>query len=810
MRLKITPLGLFCFFVIFLTTTVRAQDLNTDSTGTKEKEIDAVVIVGKGVIDVAKDRETPVAVSTIKKQEIKDKSGNQEFPAIMKNTPSVFTWGESSGYGEANMYVRGFDQSNTAFLINGQPINAVEDGKVYWSNWSGLTDIANSVQVQRGLGSSKLAISSVGGTINIVTKATEKTAGSSAKLLVGNNGYWKASYEYNSGLQGKWGFSLLTSTWRGDGYNHGTRGEGQIYFLSVGYKPNENHTVNFMVYGAPQKHDQSSYTSIKDYQKYGRKYNVNEGWLQEEQLSLRTNYYHKPVANLNWDWKINEKTNLSTVLYASWGRGGGTGGFGSTSGISGYRDPETGTINWNAVENYNKANNVNGIGINKATGGKNANYILRASVNNHQWYGLVSNLNYKINKNLQFNVGVDGRTYTGTHYQKAYRFLGLAGIEDTSNNVNNGNSNIVTKAYSINPWRALFENVDDKQKLGYDYDETIQYIGGFGQVEYSNRFLSAFIQGSVSEQSHYREDRFNYVPGEQKSKNLSNTGYNIKGGLNFKITPHHNIFGNAGYYSRQPYQDNLFLNYKNDVNPLASNEKIIGVELGYQLNYSIAELNINVYKTYWNDRVETISHQTATLNTLENRTGIDELHQGIEIDFLIKPFRQLRFKGHLSAGTWEYNGNAHSTTYDYDDLSVLSEKTILLDGVKTANAPQFSYGIGLIYNPFKGFSFDADLNRYEKLYSDFDVIAAKPDEKIEMLELPDYLTLDLGASYNIYFDSSSLRFRVNVNNALNEIFMTYCRTNYKAGSETYKGIDVSNQVYFGNGRTWNFGVTYNF
>src|SRR5690606_41594748 len=71
------------------------------------------------------------------------------------------------------MRVRGFEQDNTAFLLNGQPINGMEDGLMYWSNWSGLNDIATGVQIQRGLGSSKLAISSVGGTINFVTKATE-------------------------------------------------------------------------------------------------------------------------------------------------------------------------------------------------------------------------------------------------------------------------------------------------------------------------------------------------------------------------------------------------------------------------------------------------------------------------------------------------------------------------------------------------------------------------------------------------------------------------------------------------------------
>ncbi len=802
MNLKTKVLSAILCAIISITS-VYSQKIDPDSL--KVKDIDDVVIIGKGVIDVAKDRETPVAVSLIKKQEIKDKSGNQEFPMIMKNTPSIFVGSESVGYGEASMSIRGFDQSNTAFLINGQPVNGMEDGKVYWSNWSGLTDIANAVQVQRGLGSSKLAISSVGGTVNIVTKATEKKEGSAARFLVGNDGYWKATYEYNSGLQGKWGVSFLTSTWRGDGYNSGTKGNGQIYFLSIGYKPNENHNLNFMIYGAPQTHDQSYYSAIKTYQKYGYKYNPNEGWLDGKQLSERTNFYHKPVANLNWDWQMSDKSSLSTVLYASWGRGGGTGNFGkSLTSIPNSRNG-AGMIDWDAVEDYNETHNTDGIGS------KDNNYILRASVNNHQWYGLVSNFNHKINNNLQFNVGVDGRYYTGTHYQKAYNFLGLSGINDTSTNVNNPTGNIVTQSYSIDPWSALFQNVDKSQRMGYDYDETIQYIGGFAQLEYTNSFLSAFVQGSLSEQYHSRMDRFNYTPGNQKSETVSNTGYNIKGGVNFKISPHHNIFGNIGYYSRQPFQDNLFLAYKNIVNPLAENEKIFGLEFGYQLHYPLIDLNINAYRTTWDNRVESNLDQVKQI--LENRTGIDELHQGIEVDFLLKPFRKLNFTGHLSLGDWKYSGNAHSTLYDENNLSnIISEKDILLDGVKTSNSPQFSYGIGIVYKPLKGFSFDADLNRYEKLYSDFDVTTIKAGDPINMLELPDYFTLDLGASYNVHFDAGTLRFRVNVNNALNDVFITYSKDNTAAiaGDPTYKGININNRVYFGNGRTWNAGVSFEF
>ena len=143
------------------------------------------------VASYAIDRKTPVAVSTIKTEEIEAKVGNQEFPEILKATPSVYATKQGGGFGDARINVRGFDQRNTAVLINGIPVNDMENGWVYWSNWAGLSDVTRSMQVQRGLGASKLAISSVGGTINIITKTTDMEKGGSLYYGIGNDGYMR-------------------------------------------------------------------------------------------------------------------------------------------------------------------------------------------------------------------------------------------------------------------------------------------------------------------------------------------------------------------------------------------------------------------------------------------------------------------------------------------------------------------------------------------------------------------------------------------------------------------------------------------
>ncbi|NBW71148.1 MAG: TonB-dependent receptor, partial [Bacteroidetes bacterium] len=170
------------------------------------------VVVTSGVIDVAKVRETPVAISTISPTEIALKVGNQEFPEVMNRTPGVYATKQGGGYGDSRISLRGFDQRNTSFLINGQPVNDMENGWVYWSNWQGLTDVASGIQIQRGLGASRLAVPSVGGTVSIFTKAAEREQGGSVSQTLGNDGYTKTSIVYNTGKnENGWATSFLLS-----------------------------------------------------------------------------------------------------------------------------------------------------------------------------------------------------------------------------------------------------------------------------------------------------------------------------------------------------------------------------------------------------------------------------------------------------------------------------------------------------------------------------------------------------------------------------------------------------------------------
>jgi outer membrane receptor for ferrienterochelin and colicin len=93
-----------------------AQEAEQDTVLVQELE---EVVVSSKVIDLVKERVTPVAATTIKASEIALKVGNLEFPEIMNRTPGVYATKQGGGYGDSRISLRGFDQRNTSFLING-------------------------------------------------------------------------------------------------------------------------------------------------------------------------------------------------------------------------------------------------------------------------------------------------------------------------------------------------------------------------------------------------------------------------------------------------------------------------------------------------------------------------------------------------------------------------------------------------------------------------------------------------------------------------------------------------------------------
>lgn len=769
-----------------------------------DNSLDEIVITGTGVIDLAEDRNTPIAVTTLKAERIREKAGNFDLPDLLKSTPSVQNI-QGGGFGEGQMFLRGFDQTNTAFLLNGQPINSVEDGRMFWSNWSGVLDVANAVQVQRGLGSSKLAISSVGGTVNIVTKTVDRKEGGFFQTMVANDNYIKTTAYYSTGLmENGWAFSGMLGHWQGDGYVEDTDGQGQTYFLSFGYKPNENNLFNFLITGAPQWHATPGFYNLRTLLDNGRKYNASAfdnvdspNLLQSGKYPSGRNIYHKPVANFSWDLDISDNSSLSTVVYGSIGRGS----FASTRTSGG-------------IPTY-----------------------ARGSNNNHNWYGLVSNFGTKFGENWSLNAGADVRLYNGIHFRDVREFLSVNSVSAFS--AYNGGAYELTNSFGgINPWDVTFNpNDDHAQRFGYDYEEKINYLGAFGQLEYANDQFSAFFQGSASTQSHLRTEYLNAQNEGQSedSEKVNNPGFNVKAGGAYNINENNIVFVNAGYYSRQPYHSDLFVDDRssNQLNPLANtNQKITGLEGGYKFSSDIISANLNLYYTIWDDRIQYSSsdelgangqpisptNPSDGLNDRFTQTSpLKQVHAGIELEVFARPMDKLNIQGFVSVGNWEYVNDVTTTTSDEDGNVISTGDTSFIDGVKIGQAAQFTAGVSADYEILPRFKVDANWNQYDNLYgsADFGGDEFETDNNRGAIKLPSYDTVDAGVSYKWLLgknDQNSLQFRVNIYNVFDEVYIENSRDNrhVDAGDDAWKGVNTSNGVRFGYGRTWNVSMRLNF
>jgi len=237
-------------------------DLKSSATGMSE-----VVING----DIAIDRKTPVAVTTIGPQFIEEHIGAQDIPELLSGIPGVMVTAQGGGYGDSRISIRGFSSRSgnggVAFTLNGIPVNDPETGTLYWSDFSGITDVASSIQVQRGLGASKIVIPSFGGTVNITTRSTDMQQGGYVYQTIGSDGYEKTAVLISTGLNPNgWAATFQGSRVQGDGFADGLNFLGYNYFANISKVLSPNQTLSFNLIGATQTHGQRAQESIADYE----------------------------------------------------------------------------------------------------------------------------------------------------------------------------------------------------------------------------------------------------------------------------------------------------------------------------------------------------------------------------------------------------------------------------------------------------------------------------------------------------------------------------------------------------------------
>jgi outer membrane receptor protein involved in Fe transport len=283
------------------------------------------------------------------------------------------------------------------------------------------------------------------------------------------------------------------------------------------------------------------------------------------------------------------------------------------------------------------------------------------------------------------------------------------------------------------------------------------------------------------------------------------------------------VFANIGYISRAPFfGGGVFLqpNSSNIINPDAVNEKIFSMELGYGFYNHLADVRVNAYRTVWADKAMTKGTIVGAGMVLLNMTGVDAKHEGIEMDFAIKPATWLELTGALSLGRWRWQNGATGYFYDTDGRPVKSYSAatgviepassiaasdhacvrVELDGVKVGGSAQTTGSLGAKFKPAKGLYIGVDCLEYARNYADWafearDIDLNKEKKYESPWEIPSALLFDLSAGYSFRVAGLGATLSGNIFNLFDKAYIADATDGAGHDAATAYGI------FYGFGRT---------
>ena len=807
------------------------------------------------IADRAKERETPVAFSNVEKEAMEIRLGSRDIPLVLNTTPSVYATQQGGGAGDARVNVRGFNQRNVAIMINGVPVNDMENGWVYWSNWDGVGDATSSIQVQRGLSAVNLATPSIGGTMNIITDPTAMNTGLKLKTEYGAGNFMKATMVAHSGLiANKFAVSGAVVRKVGDGLIDKTWTDAWAYYFGASYNINENNRIELYALGAPQRHGQNLYKqnigtynqkfarSLDDYdqaafyqnggefKEAGRFFNQNwapvsssysgkQNWNEASAarydksfINERENFFHKPQVNLNWYSNITKDLALYTVLYYSGGRGGGTGTYGKilTKDANGkvggdsykfYYGPSPWTRDWDGTiaMNSGPAGDYY-VDIKKLTkvDGQSLG-ILRNSRNNQWTVGGIIKSVYKVNQNLKTTIGIDVRTAEIEHYREVRDLLGGEFYIDNSDEFNPN------------------KRVGLGDKIAYNFTNTVDWGGAFLQTEYTKDRMSSY--GMIG----YSTIKYGYTNHFKKGDDGNEltaesdmiSGLQVKGGVSYRSSQETTVFANLGYVSKVPIFDNVIDDYSAVVNEEQENSTFTSLEFGINYNTLKRDLVVkaDVYYTKWNNR--TLKDSEFPLEGEEFLVflqGVNAEHYGFEMEVAYQPSSLWRLDGALSLGHWTYTKDVDGEARYWETGQRIPYK-FYIRGLRVGDAPQTQAAISGSVFPIKGMQAQIVYKYYGQYYADFNPFDRTDiNDRKQSWKIPSYGLMDFHLMYDLPFSLSGVKLQLfaHLYNALDEIYVQDAVDNskYNAWDKDHDADDA--EVFLGLPRFFNVGLSINY
>ena len=556
------------------------------------------------VVSTRATRKTPMAFTNMGKEQLKAVNHGQDIPYLLSLTPSVtMTSDAGNGIGYTSLRIRGTDPSRINITANGIPMNDAESAQLYWVNMGDFASSVQSMQIQRGVGTSTNGAGAFGATLNMQTENVGIEPFVGIDLSGGSYYSHKETLRFGTGLLGgHWGIQGRLSNIGSKGYLDRASTKLNSYFLQAGWF-GDNTMVKFITFnGVEETYHAWNYTSKYEQALYGRTYNSCGEYYDEEgntrYYDNQTDNYHQQNYQLIWNQRLSDVLNLNAALHYTRGDG--------------------------YYEEYKRKRTLLEYDLDPQETWAKSDLVRQKKMLN-DFYGVVASLNYNNHQNLQATLGGGWNKYDGDHFGYV--------------------TWVKSPVAALLPNHKYYDDNTKKTDFNVYGKVTYDFVPGLNAyVDLQYRHVGIKMVGPTDEINWDTNKRIVYDMKE------SYDFFNPKFGLNYDITSNHKVYASYAIAHKEPTRNN-FQNSLNAELDQPKAERLNDLEVGYKYQSQLFTAGANLYWMDYKDQF-VLTGEIDKIGEAITRNVPDSYRLGVELEAALKPIDWFRWDVNA---TWSKN-----------------------------------------------------------------------------------------------------------------------------------------------------------
>ena len=552
-------------------------------------------------------KNTPVAFTDMGRVQLQSINHGQDVPYLLSLTPSItMTSDAGNGIGYTSLRVRGSDPSRINITANGVPLNDPESSTVFWVNMGDFASSVQSMQIQRGVGTSTNGAGAFGATLNMLTESIGMKPFIGIDLNGGSYYTHKETLRFGTGLlKGHWGVQGRLSNIGSKGYLDRASTKLNSYLLQGGYF-SDNTVVKLITWnGVEETYHAWNYTSKYEQSLYGRRYNSCGLYFDENgnmhYYDDQTDNYHQQNYQLHWNQTWNTCLDSHVALHYTKGKG--------------YYQQYQSEAPWKQF----------GMSISDDVYGD----LVDQQKMDNDFYGVVASLTYNNHNGLEAILG------SGWNHYKGSQFGHIVWTKP----------GIATEVPSLDSYSPDFEYYrNNSRKTDFNI---------YGKVNYALlNNLNAFVDLQYRHVHYKLQDPTVMYGVNLDGKYVVDNNYdffNPKFGLNYDITRNHRVYASYGIGNKEPVRNNFMQQVANPdrADAVAKAERMGDLEFGYKYQSSKFSAGANLYWMHYKDQLVLTGELNAIGEALTKNLA-KSYRIGVELEAAWQPVNWFRWDGNAT------------------------------------------------------------------------------------------------------------------------------------------------------------------